>query len=208
MENLKGATVKTQDGMTGRIISVSQPSDGKQPQALIQLDNGRQVFVPTDILGSQESDGNYDLPMDFSELEKMEVSRGTSYLVIPVLDERMKVSKRRVTTGGVRITKTVNKHEESIQDHGYEEELKIDRMAVNKIIDKPEKTRFEGKTMIIPVMEEVLVVEKRLMLKEEVHVTKFRKSLPAPDKVELRQEEVKVEKLQPESMEFDRAKQS
>ncbi len=208
MEGLKGATVKTQDGMTGRIVAISQASPDREPQALIQLENGRQVFIPVEMLGDQGDDGNYLMPMDFSTLEEMEETRDSNLLVIPILSERMVLSKRRVPTGGVRITKKVNTREEAIQDHGYEEEVEVDRVPVNKIIDQPVKTCFEGKTMIIPVMEEVLVVEKRLMLKEEVRVTKFRQKLAAPDNIELREEEVTVEKLQPEPMAFDRTKQS
>ncbi len=207
MEGLKGATVKTQDGMTGRIVAISHPSGGREPQALIQLENGRQVFFPTGMLGDQGTDGNYMLPVDFSTLEEMEETRGTNLLVIPILSEQMTVNKRRVSTGGVRISKRVDTHTEAIHDHGYEEDVEVDRVPVNKIIEKPAKTRFEGKTMIIPVMEEVLVVEKRLMLKEEVRVTKFRQQLAAPDNVELREEKVTVEKLQPEPMAFDRTKQ-
>ncbi len=209
MEGLKGATVKTQDGMTGRIIALSRSSDDREQQALIELENGRQLFIPVEMLGDRGDGGNYLLPVDFSTLEEMEETRDANYLVIPILSERMLVSKRRVPTGGVRITKQVHSREQAIKDHGYEEDVQVDRVPVNKIIDKPAKTRFEGKTMIIPVMEEVLVVEKRLMLKEEVRVTKFRQQLAAPDNVELREEEVSVEKLEPEpTMDFDRAKQS
>ncbi len=209
MEGLKGATVKTQDGMTGQIIALSRPSDDHEPQALVQLKNGRQLFIPVEMLGDQGDGGDYLLPVDFSTLEEMEETRDANYLVIPILSERMLVSKRRVSTGGVRITKQVNTREQAIKDHGFEEDVQVDRIPVNKIIDKPAKTQFEGKTMIIPVMEEVLVVEKRLMLKEEVRVTKFRQQLSAPDNVELREEKVSVERLEPETkMDFDRAKQT
>ena len=39
--------------------------------------------------------------------------------------------------------------------------------------------REEHGTLIVPVLEEVLVVEKRLMLKEEIHIRTHRVETPA-----------------------------
>jgi stress response protein YsnF len=45
------------------------------------------------------------------------------------------------------------------------------------------------------VLEEVLVVEKRLLLKEEVRITKRRIETHMPQRVILRREEVAVERI-------------
>jgi stress response protein YsnF len=50
-------------------------------------------------------------------------------------------------------------------------------------------------------MEEVLVVEKRLMLKEEVRVTKSRHEVRDPKEVTLRSEEAVIERLPGRSVE-------
>ena len=48
--------------------------------------------------------------------------------------------------------------------------------------------------MIIPVLEEVLVIQKRTVLKEELHVTRLRREVHhEPQHVVLRAEEVTVE---------------
>ena len=49
--------------------------------------------------------------------------------------------------------------------------------------------------MIVPIMEEVLVIEKRLILKEELHIHKRRVETHQPQQVTLRREEVRVERL-------------
>ena len=54
--------------------------------------------------------------------------------------------------------------------------------------------RSEEDTLIIPVLEEVLVVEKRLLLKEEVRITK-REETHTPQRVTLRREEAAVERI-------------
>jgi stress response protein YsnF len=38
------------------------------------------------------------------------------------------------------------------------------------VIEAVPDVRWEGDTFIVPVVEEVLVVEKRLVLKEELHI--------------------------------------
>jgi stress response protein YsnF len=50
--------------------------------------------------------------------------------------------------------------------------------------------------MIVPILEEVLVVEKRLMVKEEIHITKQRVEKHAPQRVTLRREEAVIERMQ------------
>ncbi len=47
----------------------------------------------------------------------------------------------------------------------------------------------------MPVLEEVLVVEKRLVLKEEWHITRRRVEARSPPRVILRCEEVSVDRF-------------
>jgi stress response protein YsnF len=44
------------------------------------------------------------------------------------------------------------------------------RVEIGKEIDTIPSVRTNGDTTVIPVVEEVLVVEKRLILKDEIHV--------------------------------------
>src|SRR5690606_31687528 len=55
--------------------------------------------------------------------------------------------------------------------------------------------RYEGDTMIVPVLEEVLVMQKRLLLEEEVRITRRRSEHRAPQRVMLREEHAEVERF-------------
>ena len=66
-------------------------------------------------------------------------------------------------------------------------------MPVGRWIAAPADIRQEGETTIYPVVEEVLVVEKRLRLVEEVHVTRRRATRQVREEVSLRHEEILVE---------------
>ncbi len=116
-------------------------------------------------------------------------------LVIPVVVEKLDVNKDLVTTGRIRVTKTVQEHEETIDQPAYRETVDVKRVPVDQFVTEAPDVRQEGDTLIIPVLEEVLVVEKRLRVKEEIRVTRQREQIQNPQKVTLRSEEVKVDRI-------------
>ena len=63
--------------------------------------------------------------------------------------------------------------------------------------------RQEGDTIILPIMEEVLVMEKRLRLVEEVHVVKHRRTVRHREAVPLKHETAEVEQVSPSGGEAD-----
>ncbi len=67
-----------------------------------------------------------------------------------------------------------------VEEPSIQEEVQIERVPGNQLVNEPVAVRCEGDTMIIPVIEEVVVVETRLQLKEEVRVTKRQNSHVAP----------------------------
>jgi uncharacterized protein (TIGR02271 family) len=68
-------------------------------------------------------------------------------------------------------------------------------VPINRVVDGPISVRSEEDTLVIPLLEEVLVVEKRLLLKEEVRITKRRVETHMPQRVTLRREEAVVERV-------------
>jgi uncharacterized protein (TIGR02271 family) len=117
--------------------------------------------------------------------------------VIPVIEEKFRIDKEKVVTGNFRVSKTV--HEEEVTENVpvTEENVSIKRIEINKYVDSaPPASRQEGDCTIISVVKEVLVVEKKLMLMEEIHVTKQHKESSVPVKDTLRREEVKISKTE------------
>ena len=114
-------------------------------------------------------------------------------VVIPVVHETATVTKRQVDRGSVRVSKLVSEHEEQIDTSTIEDEIVIEHVARNTWLKKPQKARVEGDTVIIPIMEEVTVVEKRLILREEIYVRRKKVTKPATETVRLRREEIRVE---------------
>jgi uncharacterized protein (TIGR02271 family) len=115
-------------------------------------------------------------------------------VVIPVVQETARVTKRAVSRGTVRVTKRVVEHDEVIDTSTIAEEVEIERVARDVVLKKPAKPRHEGDTLIVPVMEEITIVEKRLVLVEELYIRRKKVTRPSKETVRLRREEVNVER--------------
>ena len=77
-----------------------------------------------------------------------------------------------------------------------EERVDVQRVPVDRAVDGPVAVRHVGDTIIVPVVEEVLVVKRQLRLVEELHIRKTRTEQRDPQTVVLRKEEVVVERLE------------
>lgn len=115
--------------------------------------------------------------------------------VIPVIEERAVVKKRVVETGRVRIRKSVREYEEHLDIPHVHEEVRIERIPVDQIVESAPEVRTEGDVTVIPVVEERYVIEKRLVLVEELHVRRERHETHRPEVVKVLKEEVEVDRL-------------
>src|SRR5262245_27749386 len=114
----------------------------------------------------------------------------TGDIVVPLLEEEISVDKRRVVTGRTRISTVTREREELVDELLAREQVVVERAAVGKFVDRAPEVRQEGDTLIVPVMEEVLVVERRLFLKEEVRVRCVREAERHQERVKVRRQEV------------------
>lgn len=123
---------------------------------------------------------------------------GSDTLTVPLHREELRLGRRVVDTGrGVRMHKTVSEHPHQVDQTLLYDELVVEHVLIDKIVPLSEapSTRQEGDTLIVPVLEEVLVTEKRLRIKEEVHVTRIRRSRTQTGTVILRAEDLVVERF-------------
>ena len=120
-------------------------------------------------------------------------------LRLNVSEEFLTVDTRLVDTGRtVRVEKTVHTHPVHVEESLTHDELDVRRVTVDRTLAPDEVApiaRYEGDTLIIPVFEEVLVVERRVRLKEEVHVTRIRHEKPFVETVQLKVEQVRIDRF-------------
>jgi stress response protein YsnF len=113
---------------------------------------------------------------------------------IPLAEERLVVDKRTVETGRVRIRTVVDHEHVLVQEQLRTEQVIVDRVEINQDIDVAPQVRREGDLLIIPVVEEYLFTEKRLRLKEELHVRVKQDVEPFAETVPVRRMRAVVER--------------
>jgi uncharacterized protein (TIGR02271 family) len=113
---------------------------------------------------------------------------------IPLVEERVIVGKRQVETGRYRVRISVEEREERVPVELAHDEVEIERVPKNLAVQELPSVRLEGTTTIIPVVEEVVVVEKRLVLVEEIHVRRRTATANEEVPIRIRAEQAAIER--------------
>jgi uncharacterized protein (TIGR02271 family) len=117
-------------------------------------------------------------------------------LHIAIIQEEAHVTKRAVATEHVRVQTSLTEHDVVVRDDLRREHVEVTRVPVEREVAEAPPIRTEGDVTIVPVLEERLVVEKRLFLVEEMHlrrtITTEQVEMPAT----LRRTHVEVERTQ------------
>src|SRR3954453_10290055 len=119
---------------------------------------------------------------------------------IPLAQENLTVAKRSVETGRVRIRTVVDEKLVRVSEQLERDDVTIERVSVNREVTEAPEVREENGVLIVPVLEEVVVVEKRLFLKEELHVYRNRRSDVVDEAVRVRSMRAETERLDSEDL--------
>ena len=117
---------------------------------------------------------------------------------IPLAQETARFEKRTVETGRVRVHTRTDTDEQVLHESLRGNVVGVTRVPVGRTLAEGEaapQTRVESGVTIIPVLEEVLVVEKRLVLREEVHIRETATSEQAEVPITLRRQRAVVERV-------------
>ncbi len=113
---------------------------------------------------------------------------------IPLVEERFQVTKRQVESGRVRVYVSVDERHETFSEQLSRDDVQVERFAKNVRVTEIPDVRIEGDTTIIPVVEELLIVEKALVLVEEVHIHRRTVSETVEIPATLKSERARVER--------------
>ena len=90
---------------------------------------------------------------------------------VPLFAEEAHIDKVEVVSERVRITTSTDEREAIAKGVIERGALRVERVAVEREVDAAPPPREDGDTTIISLVEERLVVEKRLFVVEELRVT-------------------------------------
>ena len=196
MQDPMPVRVVGQHGLTGVLLDPVPRAVRCNPSVRIKLADGRIIQVPAGMLVA-EPDGTYRIPVSLADVgeQSQPSDPARQEHVIPVLAEELVVEKRAVQTGGVRVHRHLLEHNEVVELPLLKEHLEVRRVVIDREVDGPLPVRRDGDTTIIPIVEEVLVVEKRYRLKEEVHVTRWVREEFHREVVTLQRQEAEIEEF-------------
>ncbi len=112
-----------------------------------------------------------------------------------VLHAEKAVVTKRVRRTLVKATRRTVTRDEAVSAELSHQHVVVERVAIGRIVDAVPPLRQEGDVTIMPVVEEELVVVRRLVLKEEVHLRRVRTTVPHVETVTLRQQAVSVTRI-------------
>jgi stress response protein YsnF len=116
-------------------------------------------------------------------------------IVVPVVSEELHAGAAPVVTGGVRVTKRVHTHDEVLEQELRRTHAEVKRVRTDRVVDGPQPTRREGNTLIIPIVSEILRVEKQWVVTEEIHITQTEETERVRETVPVSREEAQVERM-------------
>jgi len=194
----RSSAVTTPDTLqnTNNLVVVGENGE---PYSLLQRsnDNG----IDTLLLG--RGDGS-QISLPFTDLSwkgagtwmLSDAVRDARGLVIPVVEERLEVTRERVETGRVRIRKSVEAREVVVDDPLKRETVRVEHVPINQVVtgDVPQ-VREEGDVTVIPILEERVVTRTELVLVEEVRIHRDHSEYHDPQRLTLRKEVVDVERF-------------
>jgi uncharacterized protein (TIGR02271 family) len=129
-----------------------------------------------------------------------EVAIGES-VTLPLIAETARIDKVAVETGRVRVSTRTEAVDQVLRETLRSDMVGVTRVPINRTLaegETPPVAREENGVTIIPILEEILVVEKRLVLKEEVHVRQTTAVEDVEVPVTLRRQHAEVERTGPD----------
>jgi len=116
--------------------------------------------------------------------------------IVELAEEQLRVSKREVERGRVVVRTRVEERDEIAEAALRQEDVTVERVPIGCSVEAAPAVREEDGVLIVPVLEERLVVMTELVLKEEIRITKKSRTEIVREPVRLRSERVEIERLQ------------
>ena len=114
---------------------------------------------------------------------------------IELAEERLEISKRELERGRVVVRTRVETRDEIAEIELQQEDVTVDRVPLGVPVEVAPAVREEDGVLIVPVLEEQLVLTTRLILKEEIRITRRSRTEVVREPVRLRSEQADILRL-------------
>jgi uncharacterized protein DUF2382 len=86
-----------------------------------------------------------------------------SEVVLPLRTEAVTTSRNQIAKSVVRVATLTREHEHFVDEELSQELVEIERVPIGRQVDAIPPVQEEGTITVVPGMEEVVVMERRLM---------------------------------------------
>jgi uncharacterized protein (TIGR02271 family) len=117
-------------------------------------------------------------------------------VTLPVIAEELEVLREKVSTGAVRVRIEPMEAQTPVQLESISEEVDVERVAVGREVEARVEPWHEGDVLVVPVYEETVVLQRRIVLKEELRLRPRRERRAWEETVPLRRDRAQVERRQ------------
>src|SRR5215207_9533370 len=94
----------------------------------------------------------------------------TDTVVLPVIQEEVRLGTTVEETGALRVRLVVEQGTEKVELQCSSEEVTAERVPIGRAARERRAAWMEDDVLVVPIYEEVLVVKRRLVLKEEIRL--------------------------------------
>jgi stress response protein YsnF len=119
-------------------------------------------------------------------------------VVIPLYADEVSIERRKIAGDIIRVTVRTNTTEQVVDEDTIHTRVEVKRTPIGKPIHSVPPVRTEADTTIIPVVEEVIVVERRLVLKEEIRLRRVQTAERQHESIRLREQQAIIERVSPD----------
>lgn len=125
-------------------------------------------------------------------------------LTIPLHEERVEIAKRDVERGRVAVHIRTEQREELVSARLRRDEVTVERVPVGRVVEAPPPVREEDGVLIVPLLEERLIVRTELVLTEELRIVRRSRTEEVQEPVTLRSERAEVARSEGQAQQPDR----
>ena len=112
--------------------------------------------------------------------------------VTTLVEEEVAVSKHVVPTRRIQISRLTRQHEQLVDELLTREHVEIERIPIGKPVDVMPSVREEQDSIVIPVVDEILTIERQLILREEVRIRRVKSTERYQERVILHTQEAVI----------------
>jgi stress response protein YsnF len=125
--------------------------------------------------------------------------RQSEDLRVPLHVEEVSVSRREIKTADLQIALVTGTRQQLIDEELTRVRVEFERVPIGRAIEVVPSISHEGDITIIPVVEEIVVVERRLVLKEEIRIRRVSTKEQHQETVVLREQEAVITREEADS---------